>query len=50
MTTKVLITYEGDNSLLRREVIDLYHIQYINEINIQKKTNGLLCSIAIRYY
>jgi DNA-directed RNA polymerase subunit beta' len=38
MTTKVLITYEGDTPLLRREVIDLYHIQYINEIvNIQKK-------------
>ena len=38
MTTKVLITYEGDTPLLRREVIDLYHIQYINEIiNIQQK-------------
>jgi hypothetical protein len=38
MTTKVLITYEGDTPLLRREVIDLYHIQYINEIvSIQKK-------------
>ena len=38
MTTKVLITYEGDTPLLRREVIDLYHIQYINEtINTQKK-------------
>ena len=32
MTTKVLITYEGHTPLLRREVIDLYHIQYINEI------------------
>ena len=32
MTTKVLITYEGDTPLLRREVIDLYHIQYINQI------------------
>ena len=38
MTTKVLITYEGDTPLLRREVIDLYHIQYINEIvHIQNK-------------
>jgi DNA-directed RNA polymerase subunit beta' len=38
MTTKVLITYEGDTPLLRREVIDLYHIQYINEIvHTQKK-------------
>ena len=32
MTTKVLITYEGNTSLLRREVIDLYHIYYINQI------------------
>ena len=32
MTTRVLVTYEGDTPLLRREVIDLYHIQYINEI------------------
>ena len=32
MTTKVLITHEGDTPLLPREVIDLYHIQYINNI------------------
>ena len=32
MTTKVLITHEGDTPLLPREVIDLYHIQYINQI------------------
>merc|ERR1712161_41150 len=32
MTTKVLITYEGDTPLLQREVIDLYHIKQINEI------------------
>jgi hypothetical protein len=32
MTTKVLITSEGDTPLLLREVIDLYHIQYINKI------------------
>ena len=32
MTTKVLITHEGETPLLPREVIDLYHIQYINEI------------------
>jgi DNA-directed RNA polymerase beta'' subunit len=32
MTTKVLITYEGNTPLLRREVIDLYHIKYINQI------------------
>ena len=38
MTTKVLITYEGNTPLLRREVIDLYHIKYINEIiNMQGK-------------
>lgn len=39
MTTKVLITYEGNTPLLRREVIDLYHIQYINKITqMQGKT------------
>ena len=32
MTTKVLITYPGDTPLLRSEVLDLYHIKYINEI------------------
>jgi len=32
MTTKVLITSEGNTPLLRREVIDLYHIKYINQI------------------
>ena len=37
MTTKVLITHEGDTPLLPREVIDLYHIQYINDII--KKSN-----------
>lgn len=34
MTTKVLITHEGDTPLLPREVIDLYHMQYINDIVI----------------
>ena len=32
MTTKVLITFEGNTPLLRLEVIDLYHIQYINQV------------------
>ena len=41
MTTKVLITHEGNTPLLRREVIDLYHIQYINKIvQIQKKQSA----------
>ena len=40
MTTKVLITYEGETPLLRREVIDLYHIQYINKI-IKKRQKQL---------
>nr|YP_009029467.1 RNA polymerase b''-subunit [Lithodesmium undulatum]AGH28998.1 RNA polymerase b''-subunit [Lithodesmium undulatum] len=34
MTTKVLITHEGDTPLLPREVIDLYHMKYINDIVI----------------
>jgi DNA-directed RNA polymerase subunit beta' len=38
MTTKILITSEGNTPLLRREVVDLYHIHYINQIiNEQKK-------------
>ena len=32
MTTKVLITHEGHTELLPSEVIDLYHIQNINQI------------------
>ena len=32
MTTKVLITHEGHTPLLPREVVDLYHIKYINQI------------------
>jgi len=32
MTTKVLITHEGHTPLLPRELVDLYHIQYINQI------------------
>lgn len=32
MTTKVIITNEGKASLLRQEIIDLYHIKYINKI------------------
>jgi DNA-directed RNA polymerase subunit beta' len=41
MTTKVLITYEGNTPLLRREVIDLYHIKYINQIvKIQGKQSA----------
>ena len=37
MTTKVLITYEGNTPLLRREVIDLYHIRYINQVVSAKR-------------
>ena len=51
MTTKVLITYEGNTPLLRREVIDLYHIQYINEIiNTQMKTISMLCTLITWNY
>jgi DNA-directed RNA polymerase subunit beta' len=32
MTTKVVITHQGNTPLLPREVIDLYHIKYINEV------------------
>lgn len=46
MTTKVLITYEGQTPLLRREVIDLYHIQYINQI-IQHEKKEQACYIPL---
>ena len=46
MTTKVLITYEGETPLLRREVIDLYHIQYINEI-IRVEQKQVACYIPL---
>jgi DNA-directed RNA polymerase subunit beta' len=36
MTNKVLITYEGNTPLLRREVIDLYHIKYINQVVVEQ--------------
>ena len=37
MTSKVLITYEGNAPLLRREVVDIYHIKYINKIVLAQK-------------
>jgi len=46
MTTKVLITYEGNTPLLRREVIDLYHIQYINEV-IQMQSKQSACYVPL---
>lgn len=46
MTTKVLITYEGDTPLLRREVVDLYHIQYINKI-INMEIKEVACYIPL---
>ena len=32
MTTRVLITDEGNTPLLRREILDIYHMKYINQI------------------
>ena len=46
MTTKVLITYEGNTPLLRREVIDLYHIHYINEI-INTQMKQIACYVPL---
>ena len=48
MTTKVLITHEGETPLLPREVIDLYHIQYINEIiAINKKQTAFYVPLLL---
>lgn len=46
MTTKVLITFEGNTPLLRREVIDLYHIQYINQI-VQGQGKQSACYVPL---
>jgi DNA-directed RNA polymerase beta'' subunit len=46
MTTKVLITYEGNTPLLRREVIDLYHIKYINQV-IYTQKKQLACYVPL---
>jgi DNA-directed RNA polymerase subunit beta' len=46
MTTKVLITYEGNTPLLRREVIDLYHIQYINKV-IEAQSKDPACYVPL---
>jgi DNA-directed RNA polymerase subunit beta' len=46
MTTKVLITHEGNTPLLRREVIDLYHIQYINQV-IQTQKKQTACYVPL---
>lgn len=39
MTSKVIITCEGNTPLLKSEVIDLYHMEYINKLlkQLQKK-------------
>nr|NP_043714.1 RNA polymerase beta'' subunit [Trieres chinensis]P49468.1 RecName: Full=DNA-directed RNA polymerase subunit beta''; AltName: Full=PEP; AltName: Full=Plastid-encoded RNA polymerase subunit beta''; Short=RNA polymerase subunit beta'' [Trieres chinensis]CAA91746.1 RNA polymerase beta''-chain [Trieres chinensis] len=48
MTTKVLITHQGNTSLLPREVIDLYHIEYINKIaRIHKKHPALYVPLLL---
>lgn len=46
MTTKVLITHEGNTPLLRREVIDLYHIQYINQVT-QSQNKQSACYVPL---
>merc|ERR1739838_781618 len=37
MTTKVLVTEEGSTPLVKREIINLYHIYYINRIIKKEK-------------
>ena len=46
MTTKVLITYEGDTPLLIRESIDLYHIYYINQI-LKQEQKKIACYVPL---
>ena len=46
MTTKVLITHEGNTPLLPREVIDLYHISYINQI-VYAQNKSTACYVPL---
>ena len=46
MTTKVLITHEGETPLLPREVIDLYHIKYINEV-VKTQKKQIACYVPL---
>jgi len=46
MTTKVLITHEGETPLLPREVIDLYHIKYINEV-VRSQNKKTACYVPL---
>lgn len=46
MTTKVLVTSPGDTPLLKSEVIDLYHVQYMNQVlEIEEKQS--VCYIPL---
>merc|ERR1712238_261275 len=48
MTTKVLISYQGDSPLLPREVIDLYYIKQINEIlTIHNKKTSVYVPVVL---
>ena len=46
MTTKVLITHEGETPLLPREVIDLYHIKYINDV-VKTQNKQTACYVPL---
>lgn len=46
MTTKVIITYEGSAPLLQREIVDLYHIKYINKI-VQLQMKETACYVPL---
>merc|ERR1711971_132609 len=46
MTTKVLITHEGNTPLLPREVVDLYHINYVNQI-VNEQNKSTACYVPL---
>jgi len=48
MTTKVLITHEGNSGLLPTEIIDLYHIEYINKV-LQTTNKKTACYVPILF-
>ena len=48
MTTKVLVTSEGSAPLLRREIVDLYHIKYINK-TVQSQMKEPACYVPVLF-
>nr|QYB19263.1 RNA polymerase beta'' subunit [Climaconeis cf. scalaris] len=48
MTTRVIVTYQGKTPLLKGEIIDLYHMQYVNQV-IRTKEEKYACYVPLLF-